>query len=112
MLISMSKGVIAILFTAVLLGQLAGITLLPRTQGFSNVTFTLASLAMFALSYAAMARLIAGGVELGILIPALSVIVPLATVAIGVMIYHESASLPKIGFLVVACCLVGVASRY
>jgi multidrug transporter EmrE-like cation transporter len=99
-------------FAALILLQLAGVTLLPRTQGFSNLGVTAAMLVIFAVSYWLMARIIQSGANLGILIPIMSTIIPLATVAIGVVLYGESASVVRIALLTSACILVGVASRF
>jgi hypothetical protein len=48
--------------------------------------------------------------NLGLLIPAMSALVPLASIVVGVLVYHESTSVPRIALLVVACGLIGFAS--
>jgi multidrug transporter EmrE-like cation transporter len=92
--------------------QLVGVALLPRTQGFTQLGPTIAVLTVFALSYWILARIVHSGASLGILIPLLATIMPLATVAIGVVMYGESASVVKIGLLATACTLIGIASRF
>jgi small multidrug resistance pump len=99
-------------FAAVVVSQLIAVSLLPKTEGYTRIGYSLASLALFAFSFAAMARLIKNGTALGILLPALSATIPLVTVVIGIVLYGESASVPKIVLLVIACGLIGVASRY
>ncbi len=99
-------------FLVILASQLVGVALLPKTDGYTNIGFTLAQISMFAISFAAMARLIKHGVHLGILIPLLSTAMPLASVAIGIVLFHETASWPRVTMLVAACILVGFASRH
>jgi multidrug transporter EmrE-like cation transporter len=101
-----------ITFIVVLASQLVGLGLLPKTQGYTNLGYSLASLAAYTVSFVAMARLIRSGTGLAILIPALAATIPLVSVAIGVLAYGESASLPKVGILLAACALIGVASRF
>jgi small multidrug resistance pump len=101
-----------LLFLTVLVSQLIGVALLPKTDGYTNVGYSVLQLAMFGISFAAMSRLLRGGVQLGILIPILSVAMPLASVLIGITFYHESASLPRVGMLLAACVLIFFASRH
>jgi EamA domain-containing membrane protein RarD len=37
---------------------------------------------------------------------------PLASVLIGILFFKETASLPRVAMLIVACVLVGLASRH
>ena len=98
-------------FALLIVMQLMGVALLPRTQGFTSLIPTVGLLVIFGLSYWLFARMIHAGANLGIMIPLMSTIIPLATVAIGILLYGESASLPRIGVLATACVLVGIASR-
>jgi small multidrug resistance pump len=99
-------------FLIIVASQLVGIALLPKTDGYTNIGFTLAQISMFAISFASMARLIKHGVPLGILVPLLATAMPLASVVIGIVFYKETASLPRVTMLVVAGVLVGLASRH
>jgi multidrug transporter EmrE-like cation transporter len=99
------------LFCATLVGQLCAIALLPRTRGFVAPLPTMACVAAFVFSIWMISRLAHEGTSLGILIPLLNAIIPLGTVAIGVLGFGESASLSRIAMLLVACVLIGVASR-
>jgi multidrug transporter EmrE-like cation transporter len=99
-------------FVIILATQLVGVALLPKTNGYTNIGFSAAQIAMFAISFAVMARLIKNGVHLGILIPLLSTAMPLASVLIGILFFKETASLPRVAMLIVACVLVGLASRH
>jgi hypothetical protein len=105
--ISLSTGV---LFAAAVLAQVISVGVLPRTLGFSNFPYTLACLIAFDLSLWICARLSQGGVNLGLLIPAMSALVPLASIAVGIVVYHEPALVPRIALLIAACGLIGVAS--
>jgi multidrug transporter EmrE-like cation transporter len=100
------------LFAVVVVNQLVGVGLLPKTNGYTNIGYSLAQLGMFAISFAAMSRLLKSGVQLGILIPLLSTAMPLASVVIGIAFYHESASWPRVAMLLAAVVLVGFAARH
>lgn len=100
------------LFIVVLVSQLIGVGLLPKTNGYTHPGYSIAQLTLFAISFAAMARLLKSGAQLGILIPLLSTAMPLASVMIGIAFYHESASWPRVAMLVAAVVLVGFASRH
>jgi hypothetical protein len=105
--ISLSAG---ILFAAAAIAQVISIAVLPRTLGFSNLPYTLVCLIAFDLSLWACARLSQGGVNLGLLIPAMSALVPLASIAVAIVVYQEAASVPRIALLIGACGVIGVAS--
>ena len=98
-------------FAIVMITQIVGVGLLPRTQGYTHIGWSLAQLSIFAISFAGMSRLLRDGATLGILIPLLATTMPLASVAIGILAYGESASLKRIAMLAVACVLVGLAAK-
>jgi multidrug transporter EmrE-like cation transporter len=100
-----------VLFSGTLAGQLGAVTLLPRTAGFTAPGPTAACLFAFCFSIWAIARLLHAGANLSILIPILNAIVPVGAVAIGLLLYSESASSLKIALLLVACSLIGLAAR-
>jgi quaternary ammonium compound-resistance protein SugE len=91
--------------------QVAGVVILPRTEGFTKPGATVLVLAIFGLSYWLMARLIHSGANLGILIPFMGAAIPLATVVFGIVVYGEGASIARVSLLLFACVSVGVASR-
>jgi multidrug transporter EmrE-like cation transporter len=99
-------------FVIILAAQLVGVALLPKTNGYTNIGFSLVQITMFAISFAVMARLIKKGVHLGILIPVLSTAMPLASVLIGILFFKETASFPRVAMLTAACVLIGLASRH
>jgi multidrug transporter EmrE-like cation transporter len=105
--ISLATG---LLFAAAVIAQVISVALLPRTSGFSNVAATLACIIAFDLSLWLCARMSQGGMNLGLLIPAMSAIVPLASIIVGIVFYHEPAMVPRIALLVAACGLIGIAS--
>jgi multidrug transporter EmrE-like cation transporter len=98
------------LFAAAVIAQIVSVAVLPRTLGFNNLPYTLACLVAFDLSLWLCARLSQNGVNLGLLIPAMSALVPLASIAVGMVIYHEPASVSRLALLTVACGLIGIAS--
>jgi multidrug transporter EmrE-like cation transporter len=99
------------LFVLAAAGQVLAIGLLPRTQGFTNAGYSIACVVTFSLSLWLIARILQSGVNLGILVPLMSAVAPLGGVAVAILIYGEHASLPKVAALVIACGLIGVASR-
>ena len=90
--------------------QIGGITLLPKTAGFTKPLMTLACCTLMLLGIAALARLSYRGVELGILIPIMAATIPLLTIFMGIVLYQESASPLKLSLLGAACVLIGVAA--
>jgi multidrug transporter EmrE-like cation transporter len=105
----MSAIVIA-LFALAAAGQLVGVALLPRTAGFTNPLPTAGCCLFFLLGVYGLAELARRGVQLGILIPIMTGIIPLTSIVIGMVFYGESASALKLGLLISACVLVGYAS--
>jgi multidrug transporter EmrE-like cation transporter len=97
---------------ALLVLQVTGIVLLPRTKGFTKFGMTLSVLAIFGVSFWLMARIIHGGANLGILVPFMGAANPLATVVFGILVYGESASPLRVTLLVLACISAGVASCF
>jgi multidrug transporter EmrE-like cation transporter len=97
-------------FIVAVVAQLAAIALLPRTGGFTQIVPTVLCCALFLLGIGALARLAHGGAELGILIPMMSAVIPLATIVIGIVAYGESASPIKLTLLGLSCVLVGIAA--
>jgi quaternary ammonium compound-resistance protein SugE len=99
------------LFTGAYVGQLMAIVLLPLTSGFTNPSATMGFITISLFSAWTIARLVHGGVSLGILLPLMSATVPLGAVVVGIVMHGESASFLRVALLVFACGLVGLASR-
>ena len=105
----MSFATVSIFLFSVL-AQIAGISLIPKTEGFTKPLVTVACCALFVLGVGALARLSQRGVELGILIPIMAATIPLLTIVMGIVLYQESASPLKLSLLGAACMLIGVAA--
>jgi multidrug transporter EmrE-like cation transporter len=90
--------------------QILAASLLPRTAAFTNVYWTVGCLGTYAASIWSLSYFIHAGIPLGILIPLLAALVPLGTIAVGVVFYGETASVLKIALLCSSCGLIGVAS--
>ena len=101
-----------IAFAVAVVTQIVGIGLLAKTAGFTNIGYSAAVVALYGISLAAMARLVNDGAPLGVLIPIMATVIPLASIAIGVAAHGESASPVKVGLLVLACAIIGTAARY
>jgi multidrug transporter EmrE-like cation transporter len=99
-----------VLFVVLISTQILSLSLLPRTAGFTNVTWTLACLAIYISSTWCLAYIIHAGIPLSVMIPLLAAVVPLATIAVGVIFYHEAASVLRITLLCSACAIIGIAS--
>ena len=99
------------LFLIAVAAQLASVALLPPTHGFSRLGPTVLCCALFLLGVGVLARLTYSGVQLSILIPLMGAVIPLASIAIGILLYGESASASRVALLVVSCVLIGVAAH-
>jgi multidrug transporter EmrE-like cation transporter len=100
---------IAIFFVSVTL-QLITVLLLPATNAYTNLRPTLAVLVSINVAIWLYARMIASGVQLSVLIPIASAVIPIAVIAAGIYIYNEPAPVLKIVLLLSASILIGVAS--
>jgi hypothetical protein len=99
------------LFVLSCIANLLGASLIPASRGLTFLPATLAIVVCYAIGVWSLSRLFVGGANLSLLIPMMSVVIPLCAVFIGVVVYHEAASAPRIALLVIACVLVSVASR-
>ena len=97
---------VIVTFVASVVLQVVGLSLLPRSEGFTR---PLPTLVAFIAGIGLMARLTASGVPISMLIPITGAVVPLSVVAVGILVYDEPASLLRVGLLVVACVLIGLA---
>ena len=106
----MSPG-ITLYGSVLIIANVFALAMLPRTQGFTQWVPSLFCAAGFMITAWALSRLVYSGMQLSILMPLAAAVIPLATIAIGILAYGESASVQKIALLVVACGLIGVAAR-
>jgi quaternary ammonium compound-resistance protein SugE len=99
-----------VLVVLVVITQVIGGTLLPRTEGFRNVGWTLACMGTYTVSIGMLAETIRQGAALSLIMPVLAALVPLATIVVAVMFLGEQASWLRLGILSGACVLIGVAA--
>ena len=90
--------------------QIFAIYLIPLTKGLTAPLPTIVWGVVVVASSALVVRVAHAGVNLSLIIPIMSAVVPLGGIAVAILIHGEPASFLKIGALVVACALVGVAS--
>ncbi len=109
MLSQISMRVVAMV-AFVVVTQVLGASLLVKTEGFRNMAWTAACLAIYAVSLYALAETIRQGMALSLVMPILAALVPLATIAVALIVFKEQASWLRLGMLSGACLLIGVAS--
>ena len=105
-----SVGLI-ITFTISLAAQLLGMAMLPLTRGLTRPVPTMLGALGFLIGLGLMARLLNNGVNLSMLIPLMSTAMPLASIAMGILWFGDTLSVPKLVVLLAACGLIGVASK-
>ena len=98
-------------FAVSIVGQFIALALVPATRGFTAIVPTLICVVCFVGSLAVSARLVHSGVELSLLTPIVTVALQIFILIVGIAIYHEAASPAKIGLLVCAALMIGVATR-
>ena len=92
-------------------GPITGVAMLPLTQGLTRPVPTLIGALGFLIGTGLMARLVNNGVNLSVLIPLNSSAVPLASIAMGVLLFGDTPSVPKLAVLLAACGLIGFATK-
>lgn len=97
-----------IIFSAIL--QIAGFAMMPASKGGTAPVPTIIMIILFNTALFVMARVTHSGVNLGLLMPLLTILVPMGGVAVGAFFYGESASAMKVALLFAACALVVVAN--
>ena len=108
---ALPMNVIAMFVTSVV-AQLVGVMLMPHTHGFTKLWPTLGCGLAFAVGLWMVARMIESGAALGILMPLLAAVIPIGAIAIGVVMFGETASWTKVAMLLFACGLVGAAAKF
>lgn len=106
---SVSLGM-GLMFLGGVLGQLVGLTLMPLTKGLTAPLPTIGCALSFLIGLGLLTRVISSGAPLSTIVPLNSVAIPLGSMAIGIFILGEGASLPRIAVLLTACALIGLAS--
>jgi multidrug transporter EmrE-like cation transporter len=103
------RTILLVLFVTVT--QVAGSTLLVKTDGFRAPGWTALCLGIYVVSFFAMATMFREGMPLGILLPLLAAVVPLLAIATGIIFLGETASWMRIGLLCASCLLIGIAAK-
>jgi len=106
---TLTPSMIALVATSVIC-QVIGASLMPMTKGLTEILPTLGFGIAFAIGLGIMARFINSGINLSALLPFMAAVVPLCAIAVGVLVYGESASALKISLLVFSCLTIGFAS--
>lgn len=102
------KAAVMISFVAVT--QVLGSSLLVKTVGFREPMWTAACLLVYLASFYVLAETIRQGMALSLAMPILAAVVPLAAIAVAVLVFREQASWLRLGILSSACLLIGIAS--
>jgi len=101
-----------LIFGLQVLMQLTAIAMLPLSKGFTKVGPTLVCVMAIVASVYLLARLTNSGANISTLIPWAATAVPLASIAMGMLLYGEMASPMRLSLLVLACIVVAVAGRF
>ena len=90
--------------------QIGMISLLPASSGYTKPLPTLCCIFLINISIWLLARIVASGVQLSILIPLSATLTPLAAIGIGIFVYGEPAPVLKMILLLSAAGLIGWSS--
>lgn len=99
------------LFLIAAFAQMLGLALMPATQGLTSPWPTVGMFACNVFGLSILARLVQSGAPIGVLVPMLAASVPLMTIAVSGLVYHDPMPPVRIGLLIAACLLVGIAAR-
>ena len=88
-----------------------GTVLVMKTDGFRNLGWSVIVSLILLSAYVALANLLREGAPLAIVSPVLAAVCPLFTIAGAVLFLGEAASVTRIGLLVGACVMIGVAAK-
>lgn len=99
-----------IMVALIIVTQVAGASMLVKTVGFRDLPWTAVCLGTFAVSLFLIAETIRRGMALSLIMPIMAALVPLATIAVAVVLFREQASWLRLGLLSLACLLVGAAA--
>lgn len=97
-------------FCVAVVANVAALGFMPATAGFTRLGPTMACIGLFVLNIWMLARLIQGGAPLSILAPVMAAVIPLTTIAIGVLVYGENSAPFRIVLLLGACVLAASAA--
>lgn len=100
------------LFVAATLFQLLGACLLPATRGMTAPLPGAAVFICYAIGIVCMARLSVSGVNLGVLIPIITLAIIIGSIIVGITVYGDNPSMAKAGLLTVAVLCMGLSFRF
>ncbi|WP_066553332.1 hypothetical protein [Croceicoccus bisphenolivorans] len=98
------------LFAVVVGGQIGGSILLAYTAGFTRPGWSVLCALVYAMSLYSLAVLLKEGAPLSLMMPLLAAVVPLGSMLLALTLLGEPASLLRVGLLVLACVVIGIAS--
>lgn len=99
-----------LMFVFVIVTQIIAGSMLPKTQGFTSLAWTVGCLSSYCVSFWMLATLIRQGLPMSLLVPVMAAVIPLVLIIVGVVIYGEAASISQIALLGLACVMIGLAS--
>ncbi|MCB2051664.1 MAG: hypothetical protein KDE63_09560 [Novosphingobium sp.] len=106
---NVSGGTIA-LFLGAAIFQAAGVSILPLTNGMTRLWPSVLVFAGYAIGIYCMAKLIASGIDLGFMVPVITLLVIGGAILIGIFAYGENPSMIKLGLLGGAAVMLAFAS--
>lgn len=106
---NLSAGTIA-LFLGAAIFQAVGVSVLPLTQGMTKPLPILATFACYAVGIWCMGKLIASGIDLGVMVPIITLLVIGGAIVIGIFAYGENPSMMKLALLAGATLLLTFAT--
>jgi multidrug transporter EmrE-like cation transporter len=104
------SGNVIVITTLSVIAQVAGIALLPLTRGYTNLLYTTLAIFSFVVGTFFMARLVNSGVNLSFIMPVIAASIPILAIAVGIFFYGEVLPPARLGMLLFACVLIGVAN--
>jgi len=97
------------MFSASVILQVIGISIMPMTKGLTELGYTIAFAACYVVAIGLLARITHAGVNISLLIPLVTAVIPLCAVAVGIFVYGDPASPVRVALLVGACLMAGAA---
>ncbi|MGV3770946.1 MAG: SMR family transporter [Sphingobium phenoxybenzoativorans] len=103
------NGVLLFLGATVL--QMIGTTLLPASRGLTVPVPSVIMFLCFGIGFAILARLIASGMSLSMLIPLNTLVLTIGSVAVSILLYKENVPPTKLALLAGSGVMLALASR-
>ncbi|MFD2579959.1 hypothetical protein ACFSTD_18190 [Novosphingobium colocasiae] len=109
MMFNLSAGTI-VLFLGAAIFQAVGVSVLPLTQGMTKPVPIVVTFVCYAVGIWCMGKLIASGIDLGVMVPIITLMVIGGAIVIGIFAYGETPSMMKLGLLAGATLLLTFAT--